>query len=112
MNDFKYFRNMELESQTKILRQLKEVNKFSNVEMPYRLQLLNSDIPVEFKANAMKKINTLRYMDPGSCEYYKIKNCVDTFMRIPFGKYKTLQVSMEDGEEKYQSFMTNVKNIR
>ena len=111
MNDFKYFRNMELESQTKILKQLKEVNKFSNVEMPYRLQLLNSDIPVEFKANAMKKINTLRYMDPGSGEYYKIKQWVDTFMRIPFGKYKTLPVSMEDGEEKYQSFMTNAKKI-
>tara|TARA_B100000902_G_scaffold224943_1_gene213592 strand:- start:974 stop:3277 length:2304 start_codon:yes stop_codon:yes gene_type:complete len=111
MNDFKYFRNMELESQTKILRQLKEVNKFSNVEMPYRLQLLNSDIPVEFKANAMKKINTLRYMDPGSGEYYKIKQWVDTFMRIPFGKYKTLPVSMADGEEKYQAFMTNAKKI-
>ena len=111
MNDFKYFRNMELESQTKILKQLKEVNKFSNVEMPYRLQLLNSDIPVEFKANAMKKINTLRYMDPGSGEYYKIKQWVDTFMRIPFGKYKTLPVSIEDGEEKYQAFMTNAKKI-
>ena len=111
MNDFKYFRNMELESQTKILKQLKEVNKFSNVEMPYRLQLLNSDIPVEFKANAMKKINTLRYMDPGSGEYYKIKQWVDTFMRIPFGKYQTLPVSMADGEEKYQAFMVNAKKI-
>ena len=32
-------------------------------------------------------------------------------MRIPFGKYKTLPVSMADGEEKYQAFMTNAKKI-
>jgi hypothetical protein len=28
-------------------------------------------------------------MEPGSGEFYKIKNWVDTFMRIPFGEYKT-----------------------
>ena len=28
-------------------------------------------------------------MDPGSGEYYKIKQWVDAFMSIPFGKNKT-----------------------
>ena len=50
-------------------------------------------------------------MEPGAGEYYKIKQWVDTFMRIPFGKYKTLPVSMADGEEKYQAFMINAKKI-
>ena len=27
----------------------------------------------------------LSYMDPGSGEYYKIKQWVDNFMRVPFG---------------------------
>ena len=40
-----------------------------------------------------KKINTLNYMDPGSGEYYKIKQWVDTFMRIPFNKHNILPVS-------------------
>ena len=38
-------------------------------------------------------------MEPGSGEFYKIKNWVDTFMRIPFNTYKTLPVTMDDGVE-------------
>jgi hypothetical protein len=109
MNDFKYFKEMKLDNQRLILRKLKEVNEFSNVEKPYRLSLLESDIPVEFKAVAMKKINILQYMDPGSGEYYKIKQWVDTFMRIPFGVTNTLPVSIKDGRESCSDFMENAK---
>ena len=110
-NDFKYFKDMSLDAQTKILGKLQAVNDFSKVEKPYKIQLLDSDIPVEFKADALKKIHTLDYMDPGSGEYYKIKNWVDTFMRIPFGKHQNLPISMKDGPDKCQAFMENAKKI-
>ena len=109
MNDFKYFKEMKVEDQRLILRKLKEVNEFSNVEKPYRLSLLESNIPVEFKSVAMKKINILQYMDPGSGEYYKIKQWVDTFMRIPFGVTNNLPVSIKDGRESCSDFMENAK---
>ena len=41
-------------------------------------------------------------MDPGSGEYYKIKQWVDAFMSIPFGKTKQLPLTMDDGIEKCQ----------
>jgi ATP-dependent Lon protease len=110
-NDLKYFREMSLDGQNKILSKLKAVNEFSKVDKPYKIHLLDSDIPVEFKADALKKINSLDYMDPGSGEYYKIKNWVDTFMRIPFGKHQNLPVSMSDGPEVCQAFMENAKKI-
>ena len=110
-NDFKYFKDMNLDNQEKILTKLQAVNDFSKVDKPYKIQLLDSDIPVEFKADALKKINTLDYMDPGSGEYYKIKNWVDTFMRIPFGKHENLPVSIADGKDKCNEFMENAKNI-
>ena len=69
------------------------------------MTLLESNIPAVFKASAMKKIASLRYMEPGSGEYYKIKNWVDTFMRIPFGKYETLPVNISDGVEACHDFM-------
>lgn len=109
MNDFKYFKEMKVEDQRLILRKLKEVNEFSNVEKPYRLALLESNIPVEFKSVAMKKINILQYMDTGSGEYYKIKQWVDTFMRIPFGVKNNLPVSIKDGRESCSDFMENAK---
>ena len=109
MNDFKYFKTMDIESQQKILKRLEEVNKLSNVEKPYRLQLLDSDMPPECQAVALKKINVLNYMDPGSGEYYKIKQWVDAFMSIPFGKTKSLPLTMNDGIEKCNDFMEDAK---
>jgi ATP-dependent Lon protease len=44
-------------------------------------------------------------MEPGSGEFYKIKNWVDTFMRIPFGKTDSLPFCIEDGVEKCHDFM-------
>ena len=109
MNDYKFFENLETDNQKKIIKELKEINKLTRIEKPYRLTLLESDIPALFKGAAMKKINSLKYMEPGSGEFYKIKNWVDTFMRIPFGKYESLPLSIEDGIEKCHEFMENAK---
>lgn len=109
MNDFEFYDKLELGQQKKIIKELREINKITRIEKPYRLTLLESDIPVIFKAAAMKKISSLRYMEPGSGEYYKIKNWVDTFMRIPFSIYNTLPISISDGVDKCHDFMANAQ---
>jgi ATP-dependent Lon protease len=109
MNDFDFYGKLENEQQKKIIKELREINKLIRVEKPYRLTLLESDIPIIFKSAAMKKISSLRYMEPGSGEYYKIKNWVDTFMRIPFSKYETLPLSIADGVDKCHDFMANAQ---
>ena len=105
MNDFTFFEKLEAENQKKIIKEVREINKIIRVEKPYRITLLESNIPPIFKAAAMKKIASLRYMEPGSGEYYKIKNWVDTFMRIPFGKYETLPINIQDGVDACHDFM-------
>ena len=109
MNDFEFYDKLELEQQKKIIKELREINKITRIEKPYRLTLLESDIPVVFKGAAMKKISSLRYMEPGSGEYYKIKNWVDTFMRIPFSKYENLPLSINDGVDKCHEFMATAQ---
>ena len=109
MNDFSFYEKLEITEQKKIIKELREINKITRIEKPYRMTLLESDIPVNFKAAAMKKINSLRYMEPGSGEFYKIKNWVDTFMRIPFGKNENLPISIDDGVEKCHEFMENAQ---
>jgi ATP-dependent Lon protease len=111
MNDFSFFGKMDTEDQKKVIKELREINKIIRVEKPYRLTLLESNMPTLFKATAMKKISTLRYMEPGSGEFYKIKNWVDTFMRMPFNKYLTLPVNISDGVEKCHEFMSNSQKI-
>jgi ATP-dependent Lon protease len=105
MNDFDFFEKLECENQHKIIKELREINKITKIEKPYRLSLLEADIPVNFKGAAMKKINMMRYMDPGNGEYYKLKNWVDTFMRVPFGKYESLPINISDGVDKCHEFM-------
>jgi hypothetical protein len=109
MNDFAFFNKLEMEEQKKVIKELKEINKITRIEKPYRMSLLEADIPPLFKAAAMKKINSLRYMEPGSGEFYKIKNWVDTFMRIPFGTYRSLDISIDDGVEKCHEFMASAQ---
>ena len=111
MNDFEFYDKIDTVNQKKIIKELKEINKITRIEKPYRLTLLESDIPLIFKAAAMKKISSLRYMEPGSGEYYKIKNWVDTFMRIPFNEYKTLPISITDGVDNCHDFMANAQKI-
>jgi ATP-dependent Lon protease len=109
MNDYKFFENLETDNQKKIIKELREINKLTRIEKPYRMTLLESNIPTLFKGAAMKKINSLRYMEPGSGEFYKIKNWVDTFMRIPFGKFETLPLSIENGVDSCHEFMENAQ---
>ena len=109
MNDFSFYEKLELENQKKLIKELREINKITRIEKPYRMTLLESDIPIQFKAAAMKKINSLRYMEPGSGEFYKIKNWVDTFMKIPFTNYKELPISIEDGVDSCHEFMENAQ---
>ena len=56
--------------------------------------------------HAIKKISSLEYMDQSSGEYYKVKQWIDTFMKIPFGKYTSLPIQLnESKQEDIQSYM-------
>jgi ATP-dependent Lon protease len=81
------------------------------IDKPYRIGLLESNIPIHFKSAALKRINALRTIEPGGGEYYKMKNWIDTFMQIPFNVYSKLPVSREDGVDKCHAFMENAKSV-
>lgn len=48
-------------------------------------------------------------MQAGDSEYYKIKQWVDGFMKIPFGIYKNFNVTIDDGVDKCNDFLENQK---
>ena len=109
MNDFAFYEKMEPEKQKKLIKELREINKITRIEKPYRMSLLEANIPIQFKAAALKKINSLKHMDPGNSEFYKIKNWVDTFMKIPFTNYHELPISIDDGVDKCHDFMATAQ---
>lgn len=111
-NDLKYFKKyLSGDEQGEVLKELEQLNKLMLVDKPYRLTLLESKIPQQYKAVALKRIQNLRYMDTCSGEYFKVKNWVDTFMTIPFGVHKTLPITMDAGVEQCNAFMESAKDI-
>jgi hypothetical protein len=101
-------KNSQLEAIAK-LEKLKEITKVSK---PYLLHLVDLDIPDQYKACALRKINTMRSMcGHGNSEYFKIKSWVDSFLKIPFNKYNNLPISFADGIEQCHDFMENAKKI-
>jgi ATP-dependent Lon protease len=106
MNDSAFFETLTQGEQVKVIKEIREINKITRNTIPHRMALLEAKIPAIFKATAMKKLNSLRYMEPGSGEFYKIKNWVDTFMQIPFNSYMNLPVNISDGVEACHEFMS------
>ena len=109
-NEMSYFKKkLSHQEQMKVMRDLEKINALTNTDKPYRLSLLESDIPPKFKAIALQKLNVLKSMDPSDSEYYKMKNWVDGFMRVPYGIYKSLTVRLTDGVEKCHTYMDEAK---
>ena len=109
--DNTYFKNLSNDEQESLISTLNTIKEYNDDDVPLRISLLKTDIPVKYKSAALRKINTLEFMEPGSNEYYKLKQWVDTFMRIPFNKYSNLPITIEDGVEKCHEFMANSKKI-
>ena len=107
-NEIDYFKKkLSNKEQLTVMKHLKEINSHTNVEKPYRLALLDTNMPAKFMAVAMQKLSMLKSMEVGDNEYFKIKNWVDTFMRIPFGIYRNLTISMADGIDACHDYMDN-----
>jgi len=108
-----YFKKcLSSNSQLEAISKLQKINDLTKINKPYVLYLVDIDIPDEYKACALRKINTMRSMGGcGNSEYFKIKSWVDSFLKIPFNKYNNLPICFADGIDKCHDFMENAKNI-
>ena len=104
-----YDENYSAPEQYELIKKMNEINEVNIINKPYRIKILESDIPIIFKAHAIKKINALQHMDPSNGEYSKLKYWIDNFMRIPFNNYVSLPVYITDGLEKCNAFMENAQ---
>ena len=111
-NESQYFKNnLSINNQKLAIEKLNNIKKLSTIETPYLIHLIDIDIPNEYKACALRKINTLRSGSFGNSEYYKIKSWVDAFIKLPFNKYNNLPITFADGIDKCHEFMETSKKI-
>ena len=73
-NEIDYFkRKLSNKQQLQVMRELKEINKHVNIDKPYRLRLLDTNMPAKFKSVALQKLSLLRSMDPADNDISKLK---------------------------------------
>ena len=111
-NELVYFTKLPLEDQRLMIEKMKEANKYTKVDKPYRFKLLEMDIPDHIKSVALKKMSIFQRLEPGSSEYSKLKQWIDAFMAIPFNVHKNFELSLEaSGPDKCREFMESSTKI-
>lgn len=108
--ELKYFSSLKREKQLEILKSMQSRLQLTKSGIPMRFQIMEHAKDHEIQRAALMKFEAISSMEPGSPEYFKMSNWLDGFMRIPFGMYHKLPVSLADGEIKCRDFMFKVKN--
>ena len=99
-----FFRRMTVEHQEELNQKMERFKQYTayETEYPLRLRVLSLPLSDYIKSNILKKISALS--EEGS-DSYKLRNWIDSFLKIPFGKTIPLPVTLESGKEQCSLFM-------
>jgi ATP-dependent Lon protease len=70
------------------------------------LKILTLKVSPDIQATILSKYKQLQMMDSSTNEYYKMRAWLDKVVSIPFGHYKDIPVTLDDGP-KCREFMQN-----
>lgn len=98
VTDLDHFISTEPVNRRAIISNLKEMidNGAMKAPAPYKFRIIASGMDSYTKQIALYKANQLDNIQPGTGEYYKLKNWLDTLLDIPWGKYHSLDVSQKE----------------
>jgi ATP-dependent Lon protease len=103
-----YFQSLTIEKKKELNEYMLKIKNFgSESEIPLKFQIIKLPVSEYVKTTVLKKIKAI---EDDSGESYKLKNWIDAFLRIPFGKHVPLPVKLSDGREKCSTFMRESKS--
>ena len=105
-----YFEDLPKSKRRRLNEHMKRLSSLiEEGDVPFKFRVLELPIPDPLKATVIKKIDILNEMD-GS-EGYKLRTWVESFLRIPFGKYVPLPVRLTDGVEPCAKFLSGTREL-
>ena len=116
LQEKRFFMKQTIDDQIKYKKQMKKILKSNHHKKPYAIEVLESTtIPEKYKYLVLNKIKTMESMEEeANGEYFKLKQWVDMFMKIPFGKINTLPINFdtekETKKEKEKLFLQDAMN--
>ena len=103
--ELEYFNNLTEEEKTLLKERNKEVNEYNKIEVPLKIKILKSNIPISTKATIMEKIKTFDEMTAHESGYGKMKKYLNRLSRIPFGNYVEMPIKKTDTHKKIDNFI-------
>ena len=106
------FKALPDEQRTKLINVLESRNKApgkGNVQQGLMFKILTMNLPAETQSMVLNKYNSLQSLDPGSSEYYKMRNWLEKLTSMPLGIYKEIPVKLGDGQETCGVFMEKAR---
>jgi ATP-dependent Lon protease len=96
LTELDYFLQSPESERLDIVNSLTYIKSECSTDRPYKFRILTSGMENYAKNIAIYKANQLQESDPGTGDYYKVKNWLDTVMAIPWGEYRNLHVARPD----------------
>ena len=101
------FKALKEEDQKRMIAALE--NRPKAKDQPVMFKILNMKTTPEIQAQLLSKYNNLQSLDPGSGEYFKMRNWLEKATSLPLGIRKEIPAKVEDGPEVCQEFMSRAK---
>jgi DNA polymerase III delta prime subunit len=110
-SELAYYNRQPPEKKKELLEHMKRVSThvLDEGEIPNKFRILELPIADYVKSTVIKKLTTLSEIQSEGGEGHKLRNWVDAFMRIPFGKTVPLPVTIKDGPQKCTEFMVEAR---
>ena len=100
------FKSLMEDKQQEMIQALEHRPTMNNNGLGLMLNLLTLKLPADIQAMILAKYYSLQTLDTSSNEYFKLRAWLDKVVSIPFGTYKEIPVSLEDGPERCGEFMS------
>ena len=110
-SETEYYNNQPAERQNSLRSLMKKMTDMSLTEgsVPPKFRVLELPVSDYIKSNVIKKITAVEEMGPDSGESYKLRNWIDAFLKVPFGKIVPLPVTLDHGPMMCNAFMTEAR---
>lgn len=107
-SNLNYFSKLETKDKESTLELLKKIQSTDQTLKPLFFKIMDSTMDLKTKAYAFKKLNELEDLSPHTDDYYKTKMLLEALVKIPFGKYKTIEQINPSKKKKVKKFMHRV----
>jgi ATP-dependent Lon protease len=108
--EMSYFNRLPYEKRDELNKHMIRMRDYTIIEtdIPLKFRILQLPISEFVKTAVLKKIKSI---EDESSDSYKVRNWVDSFLRIPFGIQIPIPVQLSDGKEKCSQFMKESRRI-